>query len=129
MLSKDDIFKADDLPRETVAVPEWGGDVCVRTMSSEEKDQWEADWLNWKKNVNGDEEDTAYFNAFIAAYTCAGENGAPLFSKSDIKPLAKKSAKALGRIAAVAARLNFIRDEEIEALRKNSATGQSVASG
>jgi len=31
ILSKDAILAADDLPRETVNVPEWGGEVLVRT--------------------------------------------------------------------------------------------------
>ena len=38
ILSKDAILAADDLPRETVHVPEWGGDVYVRTMSGTDRD-------------------------------------------------------------------------------------------
>ncbi len=36
---------ADDLPRETVSVPEWGGEVLVRTMSGTDRDAFEASLL------------------------------------------------------------------------------------
>ena len=42
ILSKDAILAADDLPRETVHVPEWGGDVYVRTMSGTDRDAFET---------------------------------------------------------------------------------------
>ncbi len=34
ILSKEAILSADDLPREIVSVPEWGGQVYVRTMTA-----------------------------------------------------------------------------------------------
>jgi hypothetical protein len=36
-LTLDDILKLDDLRRETVAVPEWGGEVEVRELTAAEK--------------------------------------------------------------------------------------------
>ena len=42
ILSKEAILAADDLPREKVNVPEWGGEVLVRTMSGTDRDAFEA---------------------------------------------------------------------------------------
>ena len=42
ILTKEAILAADDLPRETVLVPEWGGDVYVRTMSGTDRDAFES---------------------------------------------------------------------------------------
>ena len=38
LLSKDDIQAVDDRKTETVAVPEWGGDVLVRSLTESEYD-------------------------------------------------------------------------------------------
>ena len=42
LLSRDDILNADDLTIETVAVPEWGGEVNVKTLTGAEKDKWQT---------------------------------------------------------------------------------------
>jgi hypothetical protein len=42
LLSRDDILNADDLTIETIAVPEWGGEVNVKTLTGAEKDKWET---------------------------------------------------------------------------------------
>ncbi len=42
ILTKEAILAADDLPRETVLMPEWGGDVYVRTMSGTDRDAFES---------------------------------------------------------------------------------------
>ena len=42
ILSRDAILAADDLPRETVEVPEWGGAVVVQGLTSRQRDLFEA---------------------------------------------------------------------------------------
>ena len=37
-LSKDDIFKADDLPTKDMDIPEWGGMLTIRTLTGAERD-------------------------------------------------------------------------------------------
>ena len=46
ILSKEAILAADDLPREIVSVPEWGGQVCVRTMTGTDRDAFETSLLS-----------------------------------------------------------------------------------
>ena len=42
MLTREQILQSDDLPCETVPVPEWGGEVQVRTMTGTDRDAFEA---------------------------------------------------------------------------------------
>jgi len=46
MLTRDNILGADDLPREEVAIPEWGGTAWVRAVMADELDAFEASCLN-----------------------------------------------------------------------------------
>ena len=41
-LNREAILAAEDLPRELVEVPEWGGAVYVRALTGAERDQFEA---------------------------------------------------------------------------------------
>lgn len=123
LLTRDSILAADDLPRKLVSVPEWGGDVFVRTMTGGERDQFEqmimeaggADSSGWRK----------CFRAKLAVLTLCDENGKSLFSFDDWETLSKKSAAALDRVFAVASRLNGISKTDVQELEKNSAAGQT----
>lgn len=42
VLTREAILSADDLPAETVDVPEWGGKVRIRTMTGSERDAFES---------------------------------------------------------------------------------------
>lgn len=111
ILNRDSILKADDLPREEVQVPEWGGSVLVRTMSGSERDRFEANHL---KNPDRD------VRARLAVATVCDEAGKPLFSEADVATLGTKSAAALDRILPVAMKLNGIGKRDIEELEGNS---------
>jgi hypothetical protein len=92
------ILAADDLPREAVAVPEWGGvTVWVRTLTGTERDRFET-------------------------------QGARLFADGDAGALGKKSSKALDRLLEVAMRLSGIGAKQQEEAEKNSETTTGAAS-
>ena len=42
MLNREAILSSVDLPKELVSVPEWGGDLYVRTLNGTERDAFEA---------------------------------------------------------------------------------------
>jgi len=112
MLSKDAILNAEDIKRETVPVPEWGGDVIVGTMSGAARDVFEGQMLdkkNGKKNMR----------AKLAAATLQDESGNLMFSESDIEKLGSKSAAALERIFEAALRINRIGPNDVDELAKN----------
>lgn len=116
ILNASAILSADDLPRELVEVPEWGGSVYVRTMTAGERDRFEAE--HRRRGESGD----AYedIRARLAVSTVCDESGALLFTPADVPAISRKSAKALDRIFAAAQRLNGLSSQDVEDLRKNS---------
>lgn len=117
-LNREQILGADDARIETVAVPEWGGDVCVRVMAGDVRDRWEA---NLFVEDDGDRElNHERFRARLLAATVCDEKGLLLFSAADLAALGAKSSVAADRVLDVAQRLNMIRQADREAARKNS---------
>lgn len=123
MLSRDVIFGVQDLKIEKVAVPEWGGDVCVRMMRGFERDAFETALMA------DDKKNTQNIRARLAVLTVCDETGQRLFTDADATALGEKSAAALQRIFDAASRLNVISQKDVEELEKNSVTGQSAGSG
>jgi len=107
MLTRDSILQADDLPKESVEVPEWGGQVWVRTLSGTERDSFEQSMVNKKNKPNMDN-----VRARFAVLTICDEAGDRLFKAADADELGKKSAAALDRVFAVAQRLNGFSDQD-----------------
>lgn len=124
-LTKDQILGADDLRRESVSVPEWGGDVWVGVMTGRQRDALESGQFRLQKS--GDP--MANMRARMAVYTVTNEDGSPMFTEADIPKLAGKSGVALGRIFTVATRLNGMSPEVVDELVGNSASAQSDGSG
>lgn len=119
-LSAEDILAADDLPREEVPVPEWGGTVLVQGMSGTARDQFEAAMLNDKMNGISKERALENYRARLAAACMVGEDGKRLFQGAAVKRLGEKSAVALTRVVEVASRLSGLTDSDMEELTGNS---------
>jgi hypothetical protein len=118
ILTKDAILSADDLKRETVPVPEWGGEVIVQEMTAKAR----MDWGNsaYKTDeLGGLVADKEKFAASMLVASCVGEDNEPLFSLEDIAALSRKSGKAVDRVLAVALRLNGMSGEAKEKIKKN----------
>ena len=111
ILSKDAILAADDLPRETVIIPEWGGEVLVRTMSGTDRDAFEASLLEKDGRMEN-------VRARLVALTLCDLQGDRLFNDSEIAALGRKSARALDRVFSVAQRLNGIGVDQVDAAKK-----------
>ena len=126
ILSKADILGCSDLRFETVAVPEWGGSVRVRTLSGAERDAFEATLM---KILNGKRvPDMDNLRAKLLAATVVDEEDKPIFGVHDLVALGRKSAVAIDRIFAVAQRLNAMAPESVEESIKNSMPGPSAGS-
>jgi hypothetical protein len=113
-LTRNEILKANDLDRELVPVPEWGGDVYVRAMSGAERDKFESSLtINRGKNSTMN---LANIRAKLAAMSICDESGKRLFDEADIQALGQKSAAALQRVFVVAQRLSGIGDDAVQEL-------------
>ena len=111
ILTKDAILAADDLPKERVNVPEWGGDVYVRTMTGTDRDAFEASLIGKDGRLEN-------VRARLVSLTICSESGDRLFTDDEIAARGSKSAKALDRLFAVSQRLNGIGAEQVEAAKK-----------
>jgi hypothetical protein len=117
ILSREAILAASDLKTETVAVPEWGGDVLVGVMTGEARDAWEQSLVvregsRTKANMQN-------VRARLVAATVVDEEGKRLFSDADAEALGAKSAAALDRVCKVAQRLNGMTDADLEEAKGN----------
>lgn len=112
-LNKELILQAADLPRETVNVPEWGGEVLVRGLTARERDMFEQ-----SLNVDG-KTNIANIRARLCVLCMVDEAGNRLFSDDDAGALSTKSGAALNRVFEVAQRINGMGKTAAEDAEKN----------
>lgn len=134
-LTKDNIFKAKDIVKEWVDIPEWNGGLYIKVLSGEERDAFEA--AMFKSNDMGDfTRNLDNMRARLIAFAAVDKDNKPIFDSTlkydiqgklygDVAELGKKSSVVLDRMYTVAQRLNKLRKEDIEDLTKNSLPGQS----
>lgn len=113
-LTKDAIMAAQDLKREVVNVPEWGGDVIVSEMSG-------ADFQRYCEASETDEaSQKGYaFMALVLVFCLVDEGGVPLFSVEDAPKLARRKKSVLHRLFNVADRLNLLSRAAQQEAEKN----------
>lgn len=115
VLGKAQILSAQDKKTATVPVPEWGGAVCVRSLTGRERDAYEAEMLDTPK-----EEKLVNLRARLVALCLCDETGAPLgFTADEVKQLGEKSAAALDRVFTMASQLNALGAADVAELEKN----------
>jgi hypothetical protein len=126
ILTKAQILAAEDLTTELVEVPEWGGEVLVRSLTGQARDQYEADFLliDTSKGKPSYDMDLENARARLVALSVVDEAGRLLFDDDDVRELGTKSALALDRVYATAKRISGLSDEDVEELRKNSKRGR-----
>lgn len=100
-LTKAQILAADDLAREEIEVPEWGGTVWVRMLTGAE--------MMTVLNSQAD----SYQANMLAACLC-DESGARLFSAEEAGEAMGKSYEVLSRLLEAARRLNNFNREAAE---------------
>ena len=117
-LSRSDILKAEDLPTEEVAVPEWGGSVLVRGLTGRERDLFEVSMA--KREGKQMVPDVNNVRAKLVAWCCVDDDGEFVFDQAgDVEALGEKSGAALNRVYEVAARLSGLSDEDVEEMVKD----------
>jgi hypothetical protein len=126
LLTREQILAADDLKRETIAVPEWGGDVIVKSLTGVERDAFEDSVV--KQRGKSRELNLRNARARLVSLSLIDEAGNRLFTDADVELLGKKSAAALDRVFSAAQRLSGLTENDIDELAKNSGSGQSDSS-
>lgn len=110
ILSKADILAANDVQKRLVSVPEWGGDLYVKTISAGERDQYE---------IFAQGEAPCDIRATLVVLTACDENGELLFDLDDVKALSAKAAGPMNRVFNAATAINGFTGRDVEDLEKN----------
>jgi len=120
-LSREAILSANDLKKEKVECPEWGGFVFVKSLTAKERDEWETSLFDTKRRGKNVEVKMKRENirARFVALTVIDESGTLLFSVADIAELGNKNASAMDRIFEVAQKLSGLTEEDLDELEKN----------
>ncbi len=122
ILTRAEILAADDLPRELVEVPEWGGSVYVRGLTAMERSEFENLMLgleNRRIKVGKSDDvtiqmDMRVLRVRLSALCMVDEKGNRLFGDDEVEALGRKSADALNRIFVVAQRLSGMTSDDVE---------------
>jgi hypothetical protein len=122
LLSKASILTADDLRTRIVPVPEWGGEVTIRTMTGADRDAFENSLLVVDAKGNR-RTDLTNMRAKLVALTVVDDAGNPMFTLAELDRLAAKSASALNRIFEAAQALNEMGANGVQVALKNSNPG------
>lgn len=119
-LNKAAILKAKDTKVSApIKVPEWGGDVCVKTLSGTERDAFEDAYSQNKMKQ---------FRCRFLVLTLSDEAGERLFGDGDIDELGKKSSVVINRLFEAAWAHNAFTPQAVESLGEGSPDGQSGGS-
>lgn len=113
ILNREAIIAANDIKKELVKVPEWGGEIYISLMTGESRDAWEQSLVS-DKGTN-----LVNIRARLVAFTAVGEDGKRIFTNDDADLLGQKSSTALERCAKTAQKLNRLTNEDLDDLAKN----------
>ena len=89
VLTRDDILGAQDIVTERVSVPEWGGDVIVRSLSARQLEILQ-DRIKGK-GLRG-------ATATLVSAAIVDEHGKRMFNDRDVDALGRKSMAACQRV-------------------------------
>lgn len=123
MLTRDDILNVQDTTIREIIVPEWSETepVCVRVMTSFDRDSFEAELFDRatgkpRANVDG-------FRARLCVRCICDDMGERAFKNDEWRLLADKAAPAIERIFPFAQELNQLTAKAMERLAGNSSEG------
>lgn len=127
-LTKQDILKVKDSVLERVDVPEWNGEVFLRSITASERGQIEAAAASFRESKGKDSSFARTFTVKIVALSLCDESGARLFSDDEVAQLGQKNARVIARLAEQAQRLSGFSKEDLDELEKNSSGAQPEGS-
>jgi len=129
MLSKEEIL-ATSIPLETVDVPEWGGKVILRGLTSAERDDYEQAMV--ETSPNGQVRPKRKFSnvrASLVVRCIVNEQGEREFADADADLLGEKDALIIDRLWDVCRRLCGMSTEDEEKLAEGFEQAQADTGG
>lgn len=116
LLTRDEILAATDRQMELVEVPEWGGAVYIRSLTADERDEFEESLLEQNKRTKKQDVRLRQARAKLVSRAACDDKGVRLFSERDVVALGAKNAAAMDRLFDKASELSGIREADLEEL-------------
>ena len=113
-LSREQILSVIDLRRETLSIPEWGGDIIVRGMAAYERDKI-LTAIDPSKSTMTDSQLKATL-CFQCVITSQGQR---VFTEADIDILQTKNPQVLDKIANRILGLSGVGEAAVTSIEKN----------
>ncbi len=125
LLTREAILAADDLPTKDVPIPQWGGDVRVRSLTGCERDQFECDLIAARRDGKIS---PGNVRARYVSMCVVDEQGRNLFTPADVEALGAKSAAALDSVYQEILSFNALTEADVDELVGNSDPGPNGGS-
>lgn len=130
VLSRKQIDAADDIKTETVPVPEWGGEVLLRSLSSKKRSEIEATLIaskNQKPDFRVEALKTLKERTVAAAMV--DQAGNRLYSDKEIGLLGERSGDVIERLFNKVQELSGMDKDAVKRAEGNSAPAPNDSSG
>ena len=119
LLSKNAILDSDPRTYKTVVIPEWGGELRLRSLTGKERDSFEQSLSVTRGNKTKPNLDN--FRARMVALCAVDENNELLFTnRVDISALGDKNVAGLQRAYRACQELNGMGEDEDEAVEADA---------
>lgn len=111
MSIRDQIFASDDILKEIVEIPEWGGiKIEVRSLTGADR----ARILETGVDAAGNVSLQRVYPEMVIASAYDPESGERVFDESDKDGLMSKNALAIDRLAVIATKLSGLQDDAVD---------------
>jgi hypothetical protein len=128
-LSAEEILNVNDIHVEELPVPEWGGVICVKTLTGSERDEIEGEIIQLGPNGQPKSVKINKIRSLVAFYGICDETGKRLFNdKKNVDDLSRKSSSALDRVVKRIQELSAMSPADIESLVADLKNDQRAAS-
>lgn len=124
MSIRDQILNTQDIPKESVTVPEWGVTLEMRGMTGAERTRI----MDLAMDAGGQLNLQSIYPEIVISTCFDAETGEKIFAPEDRDALLSKSANALDRVALVGMRLSGFTQEAADDAGKDSSVTVTDAS-
>lgn len=103
-MNKQELFAMYSLNKDTVEVPNWGGDIHIQELSAMAMDKM-------RQYGDGDELKGA---AMVLVYGVVDEGGERVFEEGDLDQILGMSVKDINKVAEAVLKLSGVGEEEVD---------------
>jgi hypothetical protein len=122
-LSKEQILEVDDTEYATVACPEWGGDVRLKSIKGRQRDEYEQSLI--VERGGSRQMNLRNARAKLIVLCAVDEEGRALFGPDDLNALGRKNAKPLDRLFDECRKLAGLSEDDVEKLTEDFGAARS----